>query len=108
LTDKFGKIFDINELVSYFKDKSGEYFIDFLKIRHLEAGLIYLRPGQDDTQSAHDQDELYYVIEGSGMLQIGKNNSNVKPGSIVFVPRGTEHHFFGNERELIVLYVFAE
>lgn len=99
------KIFQLDGLLS--KIEKDEYFYDFLKIRNLEAGVIRLRPGQEDTQEPHSEDELYYVVEGSGMLELGKASKPVKKGSVIFVPAGLRHRFYGNREDLIVLYVFA-
>ena len=99
------KIFQLDGLLS--KIEKDEYFYDFLKIRNLEAGVIRLRPGQEDTQEPHSEDELYYVVEGSGMLELGKASKPVKKGSVIFVPAGLRHRFYGNREDLVVLYVFA-
>jgi mannose-6-phosphate isomerase-like protein (cupin superfamily) len=85
-----------------------EYFNDFLHIRHLEAGILRLRPGEEDSQTPHDADELYYVIQGSGYLEVGFEHRVVKKGSIIFVPAKKPHRFYGNKSLLIVLYMFAE
>ena len=85
-----------------------EYFNDFLRVRHLEAGVLRLRPGEEDTQTPHDSDELYCVIQGSGYLEAGSERRAVKKGSVVFVPANMPHHFYGNKDLLVVLYMFAE
>ena len=85
-----------------------EYFNDFLRIGHLEAGVLRLRPGEEDTQTPHDTDELYYIIQGKGQLKVGNEHMAVKQGSIVFVPAKMLHRFYGNKDLLVVLYVFAE
>ncbi|MEO9319789.1 MAG: cupin domain-containing protein [Nitrososphaera sp.] len=100
------KVFDLHELELYFDRNPGEYFFDFLRLGHLEAGIIKLAPGAKDTQTAHDLDELYYVIRGSGMLKLGSAEVPVRDGSIIFVPKGMTHEFFGNNELLVVLYVF--
>lgn len=101
------KVFELQDLVSRL-EKEGGYFLDFLKVRDLEAGVIVLHPGEEDTQEPHSADELYYVIEGSGFMQLGKNKKSVKKGSIIFVPAKMHHRFYGNKEDLIVLYMFAE
>jgi mannose-6-phosphate isomerase-like protein (cupin superfamily) len=67
-----------------------------------------LRPGEEDTQEPHSADELYYVIEGSGFMELGKSKKPVKKGSIIFVPAKMRHRFYGNKEDLVVLYMFAE
>jgi mannose-6-phosphate isomerase-like protein (cupin superfamily) len=101
------RVFELQDLVSRL-EKEGGYFFDFLKVRDMEAGIIVLRPGEEDTQEPHSADELYYVIEGSGFMELGRSRRPVKKGSIVFVPAKMHHRFYGNKEDLVVLYVFAE
>lgn len=101
------RTFELHDLVRQL-EKEGGYFLDFLKVRDLEAGIIVLHPGEKDTQEPHSADELYYVIEGSGIIELGKSKKSVRKGSIIFVPAGMHHKFYGNKEDLVVLYVFAE
>ena len=101
------KVFELQDLARRL-EKEGGYFLDFLKVRDLEAGIIVLHPGQEDTQEPHSADELYYVIEGTGFIELGKSAKPVKKGSIIFVPAGLHHKFYGNKEDMVVLYMFAE
>jgi mannose-6-phosphate isomerase-like protein (cupin superfamily) len=101
-----GRAFDLDDLLGKI-DKDG-YWVDFIKVRHLEAGVLRLFPGEEDTQTPHDADELYFVVEGSGFLSMGKGNMPIKKGSVLFVPAHMPHQFYGNRDTLVVLYVFAE
>jgi mannose-6-phosphate isomerase-like protein (cupin superfamily) len=101
------KVFELQDLVKKLEKERG-YFLDFLKVRDLEAGIIVLHPGQEDTQEPHSADELYYVIEGTGFIELGNANKPVKKGSIIFVPAGLPHKFYGNKEDVVVLYMFAE
>lgn len=104
------KVFDIENILAQLeKDKKGDssiYFLDFLHNDSFEAGIIRLSPGQKDTQGAHSADELYYVIEGDGFIRILQEDHMVQKGSCIFVPSNTKHYFHGNNKELVVLYVF--
>jgi mannose-6-phosphate isomerase-like protein (cupin superfamily) len=101
------KVFELQDLVSRLK-KEGGYFLDFLKIRNLEAGIILLHPGENDTQEPHSADELYFIIEGSGFMELGRSKLAVKRGSVIFVPAKMHHKFYGNKEDMVVLYMFAE
>lgn len=101
------RIFELQDLVEKL-EKEGGYFLDFLKVRNLEAGIIVLHPGEKDAQEPHSADELYYTIEGSGYMELGKNKRAVKKGSIVFVPARMHHRFYGNKEDLVLLYMFAQ
>lgn len=98
--------FDLDDKLAEIGDD--DYFNDFLHVRRLEAGVLRLRPGEEDTQTPHDSDELYYVVQGSGYLEAGSEHRAVKKGSVVFVPAKMPHHFYGNKDMLVVLYMFAE
>ncbi len=101
------KAFELQDLVSQL-EKEGGYYLDFLKVRDLEAGIIVLHPGEKDTQEPHPADELYYVIQGSGFIELDKSKRPVKKGLIIFVPARMHHRFYGNKEDLVVLYMFAE
>jgi mannose-6-phosphate isomerase-like protein (cupin superfamily) len=85
-----------------------DYFADFLNTKSLEAGIMRVRIDQNDTQTSHSMDELYYVIEGEGYLRINGKNHKVRKGTIIFVPANSEHNFHGNQADLIVLYIFPK
>jgi len=84
------------------------YFVDFLNTRSLEAGIIRLRVDQNDTQTSHPIDELYYVIEGEGYLRINGKSQMVHKGTIICVRANSEHNFHGNQADLTVLYIFPK
>jgi mannose-6-phosphate isomerase-like protein (cupin superfamily) len=85
-----------------------EYFSEFLRTKSLDAGIIRLLEGQLDTQSMHSMDELYYVIEGRGLIDVNGKSHIISKGSLVFIPASTRHRFYGNKGEMIVLYIFAK
>lgn len=101
------KTFELQYLLKQL-DKEVGYFLDFLKVRHLEAGIIVLHPGAIDMQTTHSADELFYIIEGNGIIELGRSSKPIKKGSIAFVPAGLHHRFYGNKEDLVVLYMFAE
>ena len=86
---------------------SNSYFNTFLSRDSLAAGILSLEPGGDDTQEPHDSDEMYYILEGDGFLKIKNKNYSLKKGKAFFVPKNTEHYFFGNKKKLSVLYFFG-
>ena len=82
--------------------------MDILNTHAMEVGIIKLRKNQKDTQQPNESDEIYYVISGNGKIVINKNEYDVKPRNIIYIPKNTSHHFQTiNENELIVLYIIA-
>ena len=83
------------------------YFHTFINQDTLAAGILCLKPGEEDTQIPHKSDEIYYIIEGDGFLKINKKDYPVYGGKVFFVAKNTEHFFFGNSKKLVVLYFFG-
>jgi len=98
--------FDTKSYINQLK-KSDSYFYTFINRNSLAAGILVLQPNEEDTQEPHDSDELYYVIKGDGFLKINQRDYPVKEGKIFFVPKNVKHYFFGNKKELIVIYFFG-
>jgi mannose-6-phosphate isomerase-like protein (cupin superfamily) len=88
-------------------NNSKSYFNTFLNKENLAAGLLILKPGEEDTQLPHESDEMYYIINGDGFLKIKNKDYPVKKGKAFYVPKNTEHYFFGNKKKLTVLYFFG-
>ena len=98
--------FDTNEYLNELQ-KSENYFHTFINRDSLAAGVLSLEPGEEDTQTPHEFDELYYVIQGNGFLKINKKDYPVSEGKVFFVAKDIEHYFFGNSKKLTVLYFFG-
>ena len=98
--------FDTNEYIKELK-KSENYFHTFINRESLAAGVLSLESGEEDTQTPHESDEVYYVIEGDGFLKINKKDYPVSEGKVFFVAKDIEHFFFGNSKKLVVLYFFG-
>ena len=73
----------------------------------LELGVYVLAAPEADRQSPHDHDEVYVVLEGSGVLEVEGENVDLRQGHAVFVPAGAEHRFVGYE-QLSVLVIFEK
>jgi len=58
-------------------------------------------------KTPHREDELYYVISGSGMASVGDETYAVDQGDVIYVERGVEHDFFDIDEKLLALIVFA-
>lgn len=50
-------------------------------------------PSGQDLQEPHDQDELYFVLSGSGTFVQGDRKSAFRAGDALFVAAGAGHRF---------------
>lgn len=98
--------FDINNSINKIK-KSNTYFHTFINKLSLAAGVLILKPGEEDTQEPHENDEIYYIISGDGFLKIKDKDYKVEKDKVFFVAKNIEHYFYGNKKELKVLYFFG-
>jgi mannose-6-phosphate isomerase-like protein (cupin superfamily) len=96
----------LNDILSEL-DKFGGYFIDITTTRHIQAGVLRLHPNDIDTQEPHSVDEVYFVIQGKGMIDINGQSYAIKEGTSIFVPAGEEHRFHSNPEDLLVFYALG-
>jgi mannose-6-phosphate isomerase-like protein (cupin superfamily) len=71
----------------------------------LEIGVYVLVAPEPDRQQPHDEDEVYIVLGGRGVLEVEGERMELCKGHAVFVPAGAEHRFVGYE-QLSVLVIF--
>jgi mannose-6-phosphate isomerase-like protein (cupin superfamily) len=71
----------------------------------LELGVYVLVAPEPDRQQPHADDEVYVVLEGSGVLEVEGESVPVAEGDAVFVEAGADHRFTAYE-QLSVLVIF--
>ena len=72
----------------------------------LEIGVYVLVAPEPDRQQPHADDEVYFVLEGRGVLTVEGEEVELSEGKAAFVPAGADHRFTGYEG-LSALVVFA-
>jgi mannose-6-phosphate isomerase-like protein (cupin superfamily) len=105
------EFFTIEELKKQ-REGGAPGYLEFLRVAAMSAGVYAVKAGAEDTQTPHDQDEIYYVVEGtSGFRFEGEEGAvderDVAPGSVIFVPARATHSFFDIREDLLVLAFFA-
>jgi mannose-6-phosphate isomerase-like protein (cupin superfamily) len=71
----------------------------------VELGVYVLVAPEPDRQQPHDDDEVYVVLDGSGVLDVEGESVPVNVGDAVFVEAGADHRFSAYE-QLAVLVIF--
>ena len=67
------------------------------------AAIVQIRK----TQPLHlhaDHDLTAIVLKGEGLLRVGDRNLELRPGSIITIPRGVAHSFTNKSQETAVAY----
>lgn len=62
-------------------------------MRHGTMTVELFSPPGTDTQTPHAQDELYFVVAGSGTFVLREERHAFGPGTCFFVPAGAPHRF---------------
>lgn len=87
----------VSELMQWLPGKAserwpaGEPFVRTMA--HGSMSVELYAPIGSDLQSPHDQDELYFIQHGSGIIVIGESRHEFSPGDCFFVAAGVEHRF---------------
>ncbi len=71
--------------------KSDQKFIELF--RKGEVSIELYAPEGLDLQKPHLQDEVYFIISGTGIFNLDGERCPFKPNDLIYVPAGKEHRF---------------
>lgn len=82
---------------------------EFLRVPSMHCGLYQLPRGTQDMQAPHEEDEVYYVLEGRAQMRLGAQGTvrTVEPGMVLHVRATEDHSFFEIEQDMLLLVMFA-
>lgn len=83
---------------------AGEHAVSLLQRGTLSVKLSC--PVRPNRQLPHDQDEVYVIVRGRGVLIHDGRRDAFESGDLLFVAAGTEHHFEDFTDDLAVWVVF--
>lgn len=86
------------------KWKDGVHFTTAFRKENLS--LEFFAPRGTDYQTFHEEDEFYFVAQGSGELIIENERFDCAVGNAFFVPAKVEHHFENFSNDFAVWVVF--
>ena len=98
--------FELAALVERCRGRRAPY-LEFLRVPQLSCGIYTLAAGETDTQSTHDEDEVYLALAGRASLIVDGEETELAQGSIVYVPADTPHEFTKIEEDLSLLVFFG-
>jgi mannose-6-phosphate isomerase-like protein (cupin superfamily) len=71
----------------------------------VQVGVYVLAAPEPDTQEPHEWDEFYFVLEGSGTLDVEGEKHPLGEGAAAFVAARAAHRF-EDYRRIVLLVVF--
>jgi mannose-6-phosphate isomerase-like protein (cupin superfamily) len=75
-------------------------------MRHGSMSVELYAPQEYDSQSPHEQDELYVVVAGTGMFNRAGERRPFQPHDVIFVEAGVEHRFEGFSDDFQTFVIF--
>lgn len=82
-------------------------FHEFLRTPSLSCSVYHIPVGSKEMESAHEEDELYLVLDGRARLRIQDDDHVIEKGTLLYVRAACDHTFFDIEEDLTVLVFFG-
>ena len=94
-------------LAKFAPDKMGKSTV--AKGESLFIGLNSFEPGQEHAAHSHSgQDKLYFILEGSGIVNVGEESALLSAGDAAFAPSGVVHSIQNpGPNRLVVMAILA-
>ena len=92
---KTGRVVNSWEVKSFVVDEkySSKMLMDNIvaggKSIHINEGT--LKPGCSTPGGVHTATEIYYVVKGEAVLYLGEEKTDIKAGSLAYIPAGVFH-----------------
>lgn len=58
---------------------------------HLTTTLAVIEAGGEQRVHSHRPEQVYFILEGSGLMTVGDEVQRVGPGDCIFIPSGQPH-----------------
>ena len=98
--------FDMRQIEAGHRE-TGELYHEFFSADRLSVGLYVLEAGATDPQTSHTEDEIYYIVSGSGTIEVSGEYRQVSAGTVIYVAAHVDHRFDSITENLSVIVVFA-
>src|SRR4051812_12168356 len=73
---------------------------------HLTTTLAVIEPGGQQRIHSHPPEQVYFILEGSGLMIVGDETQRVGPGDCIFIPSG-QPHGLKNDGAVVLRYFSA-
>ena len=67
---------------------------------------ITLKPGDTNNMHIHkDAEQVYFIIKGEGVVQVGEEREKVSAGDAIFLPENVPHGFYNTGDKVAIIYL---
>jgi mannose-6-phosphate isomerase-like protein (cupin superfamily) len=71
---------------------------------HSQLVVMSLHPGEEIGDEVHDEDQLFYFVEGRGQAVLDGRATALEEHDVLCVPAGTRHNILNTGREPMKLF----
>jgi mannose-6-phosphate isomerase-like protein (cupin superfamily) len=75
--------------------------ITYVSLAKLQPTLSY------ESHDHRDHEEIYYIINGSGRIQIGDEIAKFRDGDVIYIPEKTSHSITNDGSEMVEFLAFG-
>lgn len=100
------RLFELKELLDEVNQGSLS-LKEFLRTPSLSCSVYHVPAGSNEMSKAHEEDELYLILEGKGRLRIGDEVQEVSPGTLMYVQAACDHTYFDITESITALVIFG-
>ncbi len=69
---------------------------------------VLIKPGTTNEMHVHEnQEQVYFVLQGGGIIHVGDEESEVKAGDVIFLPAKIPHGFVNNSDKLTIMLMIG-
>lgn len=80
---------------------------EFLRTPSLSCSIYHVPAGSNEMSKAHEEDELYLILEGKGHLRVDDEVLEVSRGSLLYVHAACDHTYFDISESITALVFFG-
>ncbi len=100
------QVFHLDELVESVEQGTVS-MQEFLRTPSLSCSIYHVPAGSNEMSKAHEEDELYLILEGRGHLRVEDSVHEVTRGTLMYVHAACDHTYFDIEESITALVFFG-
>ena len=74
--------------------------------KQLTTSLVEIKPGGEQRLHSHVPEQIYYILEGNGLMSVGDNTAHVERDDCIYIPSGAPHGL-KNDGTMLLRYFSA-
>lgn len=79
-----------------------------VQAENFTMGYVKIDPQGSVPKHEHHQEEVYYIVDGSGTIELGDDISEVTAGTAVYIPSNTPHELVNTGSvEMVMMFVYS-